>query len=156
MAIDSTAELLFNITANADDATENIVRFRALMGQNLDGMTSQFADWADETIGEIDSVKAAMKAGLAAIAAGVLAAGAAIGEATHEYTKYADEVGHAMKMTGMSAESLSAMHSVATKTGVSFEDLTNGLVKFSTSIVKASQGGKEQMAAFAALGISQK
>lgn len=156
MSIDSTAELLFNISANADDASENITRFRALMGSNIEDMSAQFEDWAHETLGEIDSVKAAMTAGIAAIAAGVLAAGVAIKEVTDEYTEYGNQVYKAMLQTGLSAETLSAMHSAAAKTNVSFDLLTDGIVKFEKNVVLASQGSKQQLEAFQGLGISQK
>jgi hypothetical protein len=156
VAIDSTAELLFNISANSDDATENVARFRALMGQDLDGMASQFSDWSDEVIGKIDSVQAAMTAGLAVIAAGVVAVGAAVGESTREYQKYAEEIHKAAVLTGMHTEDLSALHSMAAKAGVDYGTLTKGLGLFASNIIKASQGSKQQLDAFAALGISQK
>jgi len=155
VAIDSTAELIFNITANADEAGENITRFRALMGQNIEGMASQLKDWADQTIGEIDSVKAAMTAGVAAIAAGLVAVTALVGEASKEYTKYTDEVSRAMKLTGASAEDMSTLHEAAAQTGTDFGTLTNGLVKFEQAIVKGSSGSNAQSKAFATLGISQ-
>lgn len=155
MAIDSTAQLLFTINANADDATENIARFRALMGQDLDGMAGQFEDWATEVFGEIETVKGAMIAGTAAIAAAIAAVSVLISEAATEYTKYANDVSAAMKLTGATAEEASTLHEAAAQAGVSFETLTGGLVKFEQSIVKASQGSKPQIKAFEALGISQ-
>ena len=46
MAFDSTAELLFNINANSDDAEGNIARFRSLMSKDLEGMAAEFESWA--------------------------------------------------------------------------------------------------------------
>lgn len=155
MAIDSTAELLFNISANTDDATENITRFRALMGQDLDSMAAQFTDWSDEVLGDLSTVSGAMIAMTAGVAAGILAVGAAVKESTTEYHAYAESIYKASVVTGMHAEDLSALHSLAAKTGVSFETLTQGLVKFEANIVEASRGSKTQMEAFKALGISQ-
>jgi len=155
MAIDSTAELLFNISANADDATENIARFRGLMGQNLDGMAEQFGDWSEEILGKLDTVKGAMIAFTAASAAGILALGVALKESLSDYNAYAESIYKATILTGLHAEDLSALHEMAEKTGVSFETLTQGLGRFEGNIVLAAQGSKLQMDAFKALGISQ-
>jgi hypothetical protein len=156
MAIDSTAELLFNIGANSEDAEANIQRFRALMGTDLEEMGAQFSTWADEVVGDVDSVGAAMTAGLAVIAAGIFAGAAAIHESNKEYDSYVDSVSHAMKVTGMTAEQLSALHSAATKAGVSFDTLVTGLVRLESNTVKAAEGSTAQLTAFNQLGISQK
>src|SRR5665213_466160 len=155
MAIDSTAELLFNISANADDATENVARFRALMGQDLDGMTEQFGDWSEEILGKLETVKGAMIAFTAALAAGLLAVGVALKESMGEYEDYANSIYKATQLTGLSSETLSALHSAAAKTNTSFEVITQSLGRFSGNIVLASQGSKVQSEAFGALGISQ-
>jgi len=97
-----------------------------------------------------------MTAGLAVIAAGVLAVGVAVKESISEYQKYAEEIHQAAVLTGMHAEDLSALHSMAAKTGVDFGTLTQGIGRFEANIVLASQGSKKQVDAFAALGISQK
>ncbi len=154
MSIDSTAELLFNITANADDATENIAKFRTLMGKDLSDLSGEFQTWSDEVLGEITTVQAAMTAGFAVMAAGMVAVAAGAHEALGEYEKYADAVSHAMKVTGMGAEQLSALHSAAAKNAIDYDTLVNGLVKLEVSAVKAAQGGKTQMDAFHALGIT--
>ncbi|HWE50464.1 MAG TPA: hypothetical protein VG273_11765 [Bryobacteraceae bacterium] len=156
MSVDSTAELLFKIGAESEDAEANIQRFRKVMGTDLSEMSAQFSDWADEVLGEITTVQAGMTAGFAVLAAGMVAAGAAVHEATKEYDEYVDSISRGMRLTGMTAEQLSAMHSAALKAGVGFETLVNGLVKFETSTVKAAEGGTVQLKAFNALGISQK
>ncbi len=76
MAFDSTAELLFHIGADSDDAEENIQRFRSLLGKDLDDIRSEFHDWAEEVFGEMNTVKGALLGLTAAAGAGVVALGA--------------------------------------------------------------------------------
>ena len=60
MAIDSSAELLFNIGANTDDAESNILRFRTLMGKDLSDLTGEFDAWAGKLVGDLGTVKGAL------------------------------------------------------------------------------------------------
>ncbi len=152
MSIDSTAELLFNINANADDATENIAKFRTLMGKDLSDLGGEFQTWSDEVLGEITTVQAAMTAGFAVMAAGLLAVAAGAEEASKKYNEYALEVSNAMKLTGTTAENMSMLHEAAEQSGVSFETLTNGMVKFEQSIVKASEETSSSSRRFSASG----
>ena len=156
MAIDSTAELLFNISANADDAEENIQRFRALMGTDLEQMGVQFDSWAEDILGKLTTVQGAMIAMTAVSGAALLELGVHLNEAASEYDNYAAELNKAQRLTGLHAEQLSVLHEAAQMTGVDFGDLTNGLVKLEQATVKAAQGDNAQSKAFAALGISQK
>ena len=87
MAIDSSAELLFHIGADSDDAEANIQRFRALMGKDLDDLSGEFATWAEEVFGKLTTVSGAMTALAATTAAGVVAIGGAFIEATRKYTE---------------------------------------------------------------------
>ena len=56
MAFDSTADLLFNIGANTDEAEGNLQRFRALMGKDLGALTGEFDEWATHLLGDITTV----------------------------------------------------------------------------------------------------
>lgn len=47
MSVDSTAELLFNISANADQATANLEAFRNVMATDLSFMTDEFAQFSE-------------------------------------------------------------------------------------------------------------
>lgn len=155
MAIDSTAELLFKINADANDAQGNIAKFRSLMGKDLDGMAAEFDSWSQKVFGDLTSVSGALLAGTAVLAAGAVAVGAAISEADKKYDEYVDAVSRGMKMTGLQAEQMSAMYLLAERAGVSYDSLVTGLLRFSSTVVKASEGGKEQQKAFDTLHVSQ-
>lgn len=68
----------------------------------------------------------------------------------------ADDLGKLSQRTGIAIGDLSALRYSAELAGVSFEELQVDLKKFSINIASAAAGGKEQLAVFKALGISQK
>ncbi len=151
MPIDSTADLLFRIGANSDDAEENIQRFRSLFGTSLGEMGAQFHDWAEEVFGEVTTVKGAMLG----LGAGLVAAAGAALEAAHKYSEYVDEVSRGARVTGLSAENMSRLKFAADATHVSYDALVTGLTRFASTIVKANEGSSQQAQAFARLGITQ-
>jgi hypothetical protein len=154
MSIDSTAELLFNIGANSDDAEANISRFRTLLGTDLDEMGAQFASWSEDLVGEIGTVQAAMTAGAAVMGAALVGVGAYLVEQTHKYEEYAEKIEQGVRLTGISAESMSTLAFAAKVTGTSYEALTKGLTFFESQVVKANSGSEQQVKAFKSLGIS--
>jgi len=156
MAIDSVASLLFNIGANSDDAEENITRFRALLGTDLDAMGDQFSDWAEETFGKIETVKGALIGLTAGIAAVTVAAAAMSNEAGDHFREYAEAIDNASQKTGISVENMSKLHFVADEVGINFDTLVMGIVRLAHSMFTAAQGSNEQSAAFKLLGITQK
>ena len=66
MSLDSTANLLFTIGANTDDAQGNIQAFRSLLGKSLSDIGGDFDDWKTKVLGDISTVEGAMMAGGAA------------------------------------------------------------------------------------------
>ena len=154
MSIDSTAELLFHIGANTDDATANIARFRTLLGKDLDGITGEFGAWASKIVGSVTTVQGALTATGALMGAGLVAVAGFALEAAHKYSEFVDQVARGTKTTGMSMEAMSQLKFAADLTGTSYDALTGGLTKFATTVVKAAQGSEQQVKAFAALGIS--
>ena len=92
MGFDSTAELLFKINANADDAQGNIQRFRGMMSKDFSAMGAEAEDWAKKTFGALNSIQGLATAGAASMAAGVVAAAAKMHEATDQYAEYVGEV----------------------------------------------------------------
>lgn len=156
MAFDSVTSLLFNIGANSDDAEENIARFRALMGTDLEAIGAQFESWADDVFGKLDSVKGALMGVTAGVAAIGAAAAALSYEATEHFEEYAIAVDNASKKTGITVDDMSKLHFAAGEIGVSFDSLVMGLVRLSRSMLAASQGSEMQSAAFAKLGLTQK
>src|ERR1022692_3894259 len=113
MAFDSAADLLFNIGANSDDAEANIARFRSLLGTDLDAMGAQFSDWADKVFGDLSTVQGAMlgiTAGVAALGVGLAAFAV---EGAHKFEEYALAIGDAQQKTGLTTQTLSAMHLAA-------------------------------------------
>ena len=155
MSLDSSANLLFNIGANSDDAEANIERFRALMGKNLEGLAGEFGTWAEGVLGSLATVQGAMIATGAVAGAAVVAFGGFALEAAHKYSEFVDEVARGSRTTGISAENMSKLKFAADVTHTSYEALTMGLTRFATTVVKAAQGSQQQLAAFEAIGISQ-
>ena len=155
MPFDSVADLLFNIGANTDDAEENVARFRALLGTNLDGMGDQFEDWSDRVFGNLDTVKGAMLGVTGAIAAAAVAAAALGEEAGHHFEEFAIEVDNAAKKTGISVEQMSALKFTADELGIPFDRLVIGINRFQSSIFKANEGARAQDDVFKRLGITQ-
>src|SRR5258707_5203242 len=155
MAFDSTANLLFSIGANSDDAEENIQRFRRLLGTDLDEMGAQFKDWAGEVVGDVSTVSGAMTAAAAGFAALAVAAAAFAVEAAHKFVEYAETVEELSLRTGIAAEEASKLIFVGNAMGVTYEALSSGLTKFSSYIVKSASDTGYAGSAFQRLGISQ-
>lgn len=155
MPIDSTADLLFRIGANTDDAEGNIARFRSLLGTDLGEMGAQFKDWSTGVFGDLSTVQGAVLGMTAALAAGVVAVAAAAGEAAHKYSDYVTEVERGSRATGISLEKMSGLKFAAEETGTSYDSLVTGLTRFASTVVKAAAGGEQQMEMFKRLGISQ-
>jgi hypothetical protein len=155
MAIDSTAELLFKIGADTGDAEGNIAKFRTLLSKDLEDIGSEFESWSNKILGEITTVQAAMTAGAAVLAAGIVAVGVAVSKANEQYDEYVNAVSRGIKVTGLHAEQMSTMYLLAEKTGTSYDALVAGLTRFSSLIVRASQGNAQAQQTFKNLGISQ-
>lgn len=156
MAIDSTANLLFNIGANSDDAESNIARFRNVMGKDLDDLGAEFQGWSDKVLGNLTTVAGAMTAASAALAAGVVAVAAVAVDAGEKYAQYAEQIERGSVRTGIAAEGMSKIHYAAQTLGVDYDRLVLGLGFFANSIVKANEGSAQQAEAFARLGLTQK
>jgi hypothetical protein len=155
MPIDSTANLLFSIGANSDDAEENIQRFRTLLSKDLGDITGEFADWSREVLGDLSTVQGATTAAAAAVAAAVVGIGAVMQESTNRYAEFVSQIDRGSRVTGISVERMSGLKFAADETHTSYDALVTGLTRFSSTIVKAAEGGEQQEKAFARLGISQ-
>jgi hypothetical protein len=155
MPIDSTADLLFRIGADAGEGTSEIQAFRALLGKDLEDLSAEFGTWANKVFGDLSTVQGVMTAAAAGIAAGVLAAGAAIEHFAGEHAHYVEEVERGSRATGISTENMSALKFMAQETGTSYDSLVTGLTRFASTIVKAADGSHAQLHAFERLGITQ-
>ena len=155
MPVDSTADLLFRIGANSDDAEGNLLRFRSLMGKSLSDISGDFSDWSNHLFGDLSTLQGAMTAAMAALAAGVVAAGAAMVAESEHYATYVSEVERGSKATGISVENMSGLKFAAEETGTSYDSLVTGLTRFASTIVKAAGGSQQQLEAFERLGITQ-
>lgn len=153
MGLDSSAELLFKVNANADDATGNIQRFRSLLSKDLGDLKGEFDSWATKVFGNLTSVKAGMLAGTAAIAAGVVAVEEVISRSTAKYIDYASEVAKGSRLTGIGAEDMSKLRFAAKMVGTDYDQLVVGLTRFASSIVKANEGSEKAATAFHRLRI---
>jgi hypothetical protein len=155
MAFDSTAGLLFTIGADSEAATENIARFRQLLGKDLDTMKEEFHDFSHEVLGSLQTVSGAVTAGAAVIGAAVVASAAFALEAANKFVEYAEQVEKGSLRTGIAAEDMSGLMFAAKSMGVGYEALIGGLTKFSSYIVKSAEDTNYAKSAFAKLGISQ-
>ncbi len=154
MAFDSAASLLFNIGANSDDAEENIARFRALLGTDLDTLGEQFTDWADEVFGKLETVRGAFIAITAAAGAAAVAAIGMAVEAGNKFEELALTIGAASQKTGLATETLSAMHVAAHELNVPFEQVTAGIVRFERSVEAAQDPTSKQAQLLARMGFT--
>ena len=155
MPLDSTANLLFTIGANSDDAEGNIQAFRALLGKSLGDIGGDFDDWKTKVLGDVSTVEGMLTAGGAAMAAGLVAAGAAAVHCADQYAEYVESVAKASKVTGIAVEDMSRLKFAVEMTGGNFDAMTQGLAKFTQGVVKGAEGSKQQADAFARLGITQ-
>jgi hypothetical protein len=69
-------------------------------------------------------------------------------------TKGMEAVYEASQKVGMSVEALSALKYAAEQSGVGFEQLTGGLVKFSKAIIEAQTGNKELASLLKQIGVT--
>ena len=84
-----------------------------------------------------------------------LSAGALIAAGKHAL-ETADNLAKLSQKTGISVESLSLLRPIAEQSGTSLEGLATGIKKLSTAMIEAAGGSKEQVDAFARLGVSVK
>ncbi len=155
MGIDSTANLLFTIGANADDATSNISAFRTLLSKDLSDVEAEFGAWSSKIFGDMSSLQGAMLGAGAAIAAGLVAAGAAAVHCADQYAEYVESVAKVSRTTGIAVEDTSRLKFAIEATGGNFDTAGQGLAKFTSNVVKGVEGAKQQAEAFARLGITQ-
>ncbi len=138
MAIDSTAELLFKISADPEEAKHNIAAFRQLLSKDLASMRGDFESWSEHVLGNMNSFKGAALGATAAIAGGAVALGAALFAAGEKAAEYGEKIEEAMERTGLTAEQMSGLAFGAKVSGVELDALVSGLVKFafSSSVVQ--------------------
>lgn len=87
------------------------------------------------------------------VAVGALAAAGAIGQ-FKEFVNYLDQFDEAAERIGTSAQNLSELAYAAKLSGVEFEDLNKGLVKFSSTLADAASGNKDAIELLNRLGVS--
>lgn len=156
MAFDSTANLLFTIGADSSDAQANIQRFRSVLAKDLGQMKAEFSDWSTRVFGDLSSLKGAMTAGLATLAAGALAAGTALLQAAKHAAAYAEEIDDVNDATGISVEQVSRLRYSMETAGLEFNQGKQGLILFAAAIEAARKGTGEQFEAFRRMRISQR
>lgn len=102
-----------------------------------------------------DSNKAIKQIG-AGVATAAVAAATGLAVMVKSSIDAADEMAQLAEKTGISTESLSGLSYAANLANVSNEDLSKSLAKLAKTTIDAAQGGKQQAAAFKALGVSVK
>jgi hypothetical protein len=155
MSFDSTADLLFRIGSNSDEAEDNLARFRAVFSKDFGSMREEFGDWAKEIVGDLSTVKGALIGGGAALATGLVAAAGAAVEATHRYAEYVEEIEQGSTRTQISTEHMTGLYLAAKETGSSFDMLTRGIAYFESQVDRANQGQEQSLQYFKELGITQ-
>jgi hypothetical protein len=154
-AMDSSADLLFRISADSSDAQANIQRFRALMGKDLDGIAAEVGSWSNKVFGDLSTLQGGLIGVTAALGAGMVAAAGAMVKAASDAAKYAEEIEGGTEKTGMSAEAISGLRYAAHYAGIGYEALIGSLVKFDSTVAAAQDPTSKQAKALHALGISQ-
>ena len=89
--------------------------------------------------------------GIAALGATAVVSTAAL---VKSQIDFADQVSKTSRIVGMSVEELSALNYQADLSGVSFEELTAAMTKFSRVVDKAMQGNASSVEVFERLGVS--
>jgi len=155
MGVDSSANLLFKISADPSEAQGNVQRFRSLLSKDLAGMKAEFGDWAKNVFGDLSTVQGGMLAVAATTAAGLVALGSAMSKAADKAAEYALEIEDGSEKTGIAVEDMSRLKYVAEAVDVSYGSLVSGLSKFAANVDAARDKTSGQAAAFARLKISQ-
>jgi hypothetical protein len=91
---------------------------------------------------------------LAAIGTAAVTAAGSIFALTKQAAEYAGTIMDAMEMTGLGAETLTALDYAAKISGSSIEEVTKATIKFSRTIGEAAKGSKEAQDRLASLGIN--
>jgi hypothetical protein len=155
MSLDSTANLLFSIGANTDDAEANIKRFRALLSKDLTGIGTEFTERAKEILGSITTVQGAAVAAGAVIGTALVGVAALANDAANKYAEYVSEVARGTRATGLSMEAMSALHEAAEETRTSYDTLVRGLSFFARTTDEATHNQAKYNDTFGRLGITQ-
>lgn len=154
MALESSANLLFNIGADASDAESTVKRFRTLMSNELGGIKDGFDAWSKGMLRSLSNMRGAAGGAAGAAAAAIVGLASAFVAATRKTAEFADEIENGMDKTGLGAVQMSRLRFAAEQMDVQYGTLVGSLVKFQRAIVEADKGTGEQAAAFRRLGIS--
>lgn len=155
MGTDSATDLIFKIGADPSDAQNNIARFRSLLNKDLDGMKAEFGDWAKSVFGSMSTPAGAAAAGVATLAAGMVAAAGVAVECAKRYEQYVEQVDEASDKTGIAAETMSKLQYAAHLTGTENATLTASLLRLESAVDKANTGSEKELAIFDRLGVSR-
>jgi len=128
----------------------DVASLQSDMGKAV-GITQRSADQMAGAINGINSLVKEFAKGLAAAFTvdkiiGVAKAAIDLGDSLNKMSQ----------KVGVSVESLSALRNVGQLADASFEQLGAGMVKLSRNAAEAAEGGKQQAAAFAAIGVAVK
>lgn len=114
------------------------------------------ADGAGGSLGKLAGPAAAAGVALAAVGAAAITAAKEIFELTKNFAGLADEISKAQRLTGLAAETLSALKVVAEDVGVDFNSLQDKIRQFTRNLGQAANGSKENVAKMERLGIVMK
>jgi hypothetical protein len=138
MNLGSLGSLFIDLAANTAKFETDLGRAARLAEQRSKEMQESFLKAGEKILAAYESYK--------------------IGERLVESVKGAieqfDQVGKAAQKIGIATEQLSELAYAAKLSDVDFQALTEGLKKFNEAQVEARNGGKDQVAAFQAIGIS--
>lgn len=130
--------LVVHIGAETATLQSDIGRARTLFARGVADMQSQAAQF-----GKV-------------VGAGLAVATTAVSAMVNQAINNADQLGKLSQKVGISTEALSALKHQAGLADVELGALQTGLVRFNKTIAEAAAGGKQQSAAFQAMGISVK
>ena len=164
MSLDSSIGLIYTLTGRVDDG--ELKKFSKTVddeadkiesrGKNaLNGLAKSLGFSAEQTaqLSAALPIAGAALAGLAATAVGTASALFAIAKSASDY---GSQIKDASDMTGLHAETLSAMRYAADQSGISIEEISKSVGKFSKLVAESAQGSEEAAKKLKALGVDPK
>lgn len=141
------ASLVIGLRADVATLQSDLGKANALAKRSADGMAQSFNSGFASMEGAVKSFAAGLVGALSTGA--FIAIGKAAIDAADNFNKMSQKI-------GIGVEALSALASQAKLSDVSLDSLQGGLAKLARNAADAAAGGKEQAAAFNAIGVAVK
>jgi hypothetical protein len=138
-------------------STQNIRAGKAALELGVkDQLTAQLRATLDAAGSKLRSFGTAATAAGAAMGAAGAAMAAPLAGAVARYFNYADAIDLAAQKTGLATGAVAELGYAALRSGTNSEAFQKSIIKMSQNLSKLNEGNKSTVAAFEALGLSQK